>query len=185
MDMGTPVRLCSVIGIVNNLGLLTCGQSSEPEECDMAITTAKIVAAHLIAMSRERSVEITNLKLQKLLYYSQAWHLAFYDSPLFDDRLEAWVHGPVVPPIFGDFKHFRWNPIDVDPMPLDMPELEHGHLREIMKVYGDLTPNQLEERTHQEWPWKEARGNTPPDEPSKTVISLETMKQFYRSQMNG
>lgn len=152
---------------------------------DMAVTTAKNAAAHLIAISRERHEEMTNPKLQKILYYSQAWHLAFYDVPLFDDRLEAWVHGPVVPPVFGDFKHYRWNPIDVDPVRFEMPEFEQAHLREIMKAYGGFTPNQLEERTHQEWPWVEARGNTPPDEPSKTLISLETMKHFYRSQMNG
>lgn len=85
----------------------------------MAENTARQVADYVIAFLAEHGDPTTNLKLQKLLYYSQAWYLALYDLPLFDDRIEAWVHGPVVPPVYGAFKGKEWQPI----VPMAMPKL--------------------------------------------------------------
>lgn len=75
------------------------------------VTTASIIAKHILGACKAKQDFITNLKLQKLLYYSQAWHLAIYDEPLFQDRIEAWVHGPVVPSVFREYRSFRWSPI--------------------------------------------------------------------------
>ena len=75
----------------------------------MAGTSAQTVANHFVELLHDQG-GISNLKLQKLLYYAQAWHLALYGEPLFRDRIEAWVHGPVVPPVFGAFKHNKWQP---------------------------------------------------------------------------
>ena len=52
-----------------------------------------------------------NLKLQKLVYYAQAWHLALRDVPLFEEDFEAWVHGPVIPALYQEYKKFGWRPI--------------------------------------------------------------------------
>lgn len=67
----------------------------------MAELAAKRVADYIIAFAHEHGDPVSNLKLQKLLYYAQAWHLALHDNPLFDERIEASVHGPAVPPVYG------------------------------------------------------------------------------------
>jgi len=146
-------------------------------------------AEFLIAFSHECGDPLSNLKLQKLLYYSQAWFLALYDKPLFDERIEAWVHGPAVPPVYGEFKKWTWQPIECE---IDLPALEKAlekhvqdHLTEVMDVYGVMSAYQLEKLTHSEDPWKKARNGIPLDEPSTAIITHEDMKQYYRSRLNG
>jgi uncharacterized phage-associated protein len=156
----------------------------------MAETTARRVADLILSLANRRGMEMTNLKLQKLLYYAQAWHLAVLDKPLFPERIEAWIHGPVVPPVFGDFKHYRWNPIDSTPADV---AIEAGDprwpisecVREVLDAYGGFSGPQLEAMTHQEDPWKEARKGIPSDTPSTSVISHEAMIRFYRPQLTG
>lgn len=144
----------------------------------MARYTADQVADTLISLARNRHIDVSNLKLQKLLYYAQAWNLAFYDKPLFDEDFEAWVHGPVVPSIFQRFKTYRWNEITEDVTPIDDSDLV-VHLKEVLRVYGELTPNQLERLTHSERPWLDARDGLSPDIPSRNRIPQKSMKIFY------
>src|SRR6185437_3402754 len=99
-------------------------------------TTASNAADFFIAFAHDVGDAITNLKLQKLLYYAQGWHLALYDKPLFRERIEAWPHGPVVPPIYGKFKQYRWDPISENIASPDLPEHTKAHLDEVMQVYG-------------------------------------------------
>jgi uncharacterized phage-associated protein len=128
---------------------------------------------------------ITNLKLQKLLYYAQGWILALADRPLFDDRIEAWPHGPVVPPVYGEFKKWQWNPIAENP---GVPELLApniiAHLDEIMQVYGVLTAFHLERLTHKEEPWLEARKGLAPDAPCNEIIKPESMRRYFKAQLS-
>ena len=147
----------------------------------MGETNARTVADYLIWFSREHGDPISNLKLQKLLYYAQAWFLALYDVPLFDDAIEAWVHGPAVPRVYGAFKHCTWQPIGIDVQKPELSAKVIAHLNEIMDVYGELTAFHLERLTHSEPPWQKARGGLAPDAMSRNVISTEDMKQYYRS----
>jgi Uncharacterized phage-associated protein len=57
---------------------------------------------------------ISNLKLQKLLYYVQGFALAMYDKPLFDEDIEAWMYGPVVPCVYQEYKEFGSGAIEFD-----------------------------------------------------------------------
>jgi len=152
----------------------------------MAVTTARKVANYLICFARDYGDLLTNLKLQKLVYYAQAWFLALHDEPLFKERLEAWPHGPVEPNLYRDFKQFGWNPITAK---VTCPEFDDPrvkpHLDEIMDVYGDLTGHHLERLVHQEDPWKKARKGLPPDSPSKRVVRNEDMRDFYRKMMKN
>jgi uncharacterized phage-associated protein len=151
----------------------------------MAGTTARLVADFVISFAQEHGDPVSNLKLQKLLYYAQAWHLAIFDRPLFDERIEAWVHGPAVPPVYGDFKQWTWQPIGIE---IAAPDLGHeisDHLNEIMDVYGELSAYQLEKLTHSEDPWRNARGGIPPDGPSNAIIPHEEMKQYYRARLHA
>lgn len=149
-----------------------------------AETTASTAANFILSEAHRRGIKMTNLKLQKLLYYAQAWHLAIIDKPLFPERIEAWVHGPVVPPVFGSFKHHRWNPIP-DPGNVSIPAgdqrwpLAH-HIGEVMDTYGNLSGSQLETLTHTEDPWRLARKGIPADQSSNEIISVQAMIDYYR-----
>lgn len=151
----------------------------------MAIAKASEIASFFLAFSHECGDPISNLKLQKLLYYAQAWWLAIEDNPLFDEPIEAWVHGPVVPSEYHRFKGWAWKPIEDNP---GMPELSATvrlHLEDVMGVYGVMTAYQLELLTHEEDPWKHARVGVAADEPSNAPISQDSMKTFYRARLNG
>jgi uncharacterized phage-associated protein len=151
-----------------------------------AETIALQVGNYLIDFSHRVGDPISNLKLQKLLYYAQAWYLAFYDKPLFPERIEAWVHGPAVPSVYGTFKGWAWQPIPASPKVVPVFHVQvKKHLDEIMKKYGTQTAYFLEMLTHQEGPWRKARGPIPPDEPSHAVITHDSMKNFYRAMLNG
>jgi uncharacterized phage-associated protein len=134
------------------------------------------VADFLLAESRERGEVLTNLKLQKLLYYAQAWHLALHGKPLFRENFRAWVHGPVLLSQYHRFKEYRWQPIleEVE-RPNDLGDDLESHFDEVLEVFGSETAVALEMMTHREAPWLEARGDLPPDEPSSAVIKKDTM----------
>jgi uncharacterized phage-associated protein len=140
--------------------------------------TVDQVADALIHLSRERGYQITNLKLQKLLYYAQAWSLVINGKPLFDDDFEAWVHGPVVPQVFRRFKEYRWNDITEAVHP-PSDKLLFDYLSLILDKYGKLSPRQLEHLTHAEDPWKLARKGYAPDESSSETISKDSIKSYY------
>ena len=148
----------------------------------MAGTSARTVANHFVELFNGRS-GISNLKLQKLLYYGQAWHLAIYGEPLFRDRIEAWVHGPVLPPVFGAFKHNGWRPIFSAAGSAVLPDRFKPHLKEVLDAYGGFTATELERMTHQEGPWREARGGIPNHRPSRAIITHDAMKRFYGSRL--
>jgi len=149
----------------------------------MARYTADQIADTLIYLARERNIGVTNLKLQKLLYYAQAWNLAISKKPLFDDDIEAWVHGPVVPSVFRRFKSYRWNTIDAEVHPVNDAELR-TFLANVLEVYGDLKASQLERLTHGEAPWKEARNGVAADASSNEVITKKSMISFYTEMAN-
>lgn len=151
----------------------------------MATVLVDHVADTLIHLARERKLnDVTNLKLQKLLYYAQAWNLAFTGEPLFVEDIEAWVHGPVVPRVFRRFKSLGWKTIEAPVNPLPDPHLAF-HLRAILKAYGGLGPTQLERLTHNEDPWRNARKGIPADVSSNNVISHKDMKTFYKARINS
>ncbi|HTB93927.1 MAG TPA: type II toxin-antitoxin system antitoxin SocA domain-containing protein [Candidatus Sulfotelmatobacter sp.] len=150
----------------------------------MAVTTAYRAAEGLIKISHEQHSPITNLKLQKLLYYAQAWHLVFFSGePFFDDSIEAWVHGPVIPPIFRQYKEFRWKTItDVSVV---LSQEIRTHLDLVWKAYGKFDASQLERLTHSEQPWKEVRGELPIDASSHRIIPFSLMRKYYSSLLNA
>ena len=150
----------------------------------MPETTARLVADYFINFSHEVGDPISNLKLQKLLYYAQAWYLALYNKALFGDRIEAWVHGPAVPPVYGAFKEWAWQPISDAPAAPALSAEVKKHLNQVMRQYGPKNAYELELLTHSEKPWQDARGDIPPDAPSNAIITHSSMKGFYRSQLD-
>lgn len=143
------------------------------------MASASDIARYIVNFFQEVGDPVTNLKLQKLLYYVQGWSLALRERPAFQDRLEAWVHGPVQPGVYGQYKHNRWNPICDDVV---VPHLD-GDLveliQDVLEAYGGDSGYDLEMRSHREPPWLEARGNLLPDQESNAVLSHETMRNFF------
>lgn len=142
--------------------------------------TSSTVADFLLYESRERGELLTNLKLQKLLYYSQAWYLAIYNTPLFDEDFEAWIHGPVEPSQYHRFSRFRWQNITDDIVRPCFEKQVSDHLLEILDVFGSESAVALELMTHQEAPWIDARGDLPAEYSSKNIISKDSMGHFYK-----
>ena len=150
----------------------------------MAETSINLVANYLLIKFRESGDCLTNLKLQKLVYYSQAWYLALYDKPLFDNKFEAWVHGPVNRGLYDRFKDYKWNTITEDIQNPELLEQVKNHLEEIIKAFGDETAYSLERMVHHEEPWMEARGGLSEDALCSNIISEDTMKRYYRNLAN-
>lgn len=143
--------------------------------------TAAQIACHFIYLANETGSFISNLKLQKLVYYAQAWHLALYDKPLFEEDFEAWAPGPVIPALFDEYKSFQWKPILKDVKQADFPEEVSEFLEEVSEVYFFRDAFELEMMVHREDPWIKARGSLPIAEHSDAIISKESMKQYYKS----
>jgi uncharacterized phage-associated protein len=134
--------------------------------------------AHKIILrtDSEKGDIISNLKLQKLLYYMQGYHLAFFNERFFEDPLEAWTYGPVVPNVYHTFKDFGPKAIILDPNKYKEIELRNEQedmFEQVMSEYGKFSAIKLMEMTHKETPWKEAS-----EKPDK-VINIETMKNFF------
>src|SRR5687767_12251858 len=104
---------------------------------------------------------MTAMKLQKLLYYSQAWALVWDEKPLFRARIEAWANGPVVREAYdvhrGQFRVALWpkgHPDHLEPWQRETVDA-------VLRFYGDKTSQWLSELTHSEAPWREARNGMP------------------------
>jgi uncharacterized phage-associated protein len=147
-------------------------------EREDAVLSCFDVANYFIFLANETGSFISNLKLQKLVYYAQAWHLAIHETALFEEDFEAWVHGPVVPALYQKYKQFGWHPIDENVVLQIPPEIE-SFLDEVSDEYFACDAYELEQMTHIEDPWKTARAGLPPDAPSNAIIRKEWMKEYY------
>jgi uncharacterized phage-associated protein len=149
----------------------------------MALHKAIDVANWFIAKSAESGDLITHLKVQKLLYYAEAWTQTLADTELFDEQLQAWAHGPVVPEIFHEFKSHGWQPL---PVPSDerFPEISKEAteiLEQVFEVYGDIPAKTLENMTHEDEPWIRARGDKSQEERCDKIIPKEEVRQYFKS----
>lgn len=124
-------------------------------------------------------------KLQKLCYYSQAWSLAWTESPLFDEEFEAWSNGPVCPELFRVHRGlFTVSLADISENLEGKPPLTDKQcetIDSVLDTYGSWEPYDLREQSHNEDPWKNARGNLPVGTRSDAVIPKSVMGEYYGS----
>lgn len=137
---------------------------------------------------------MSHLKLQKLLYYIDAYHLAYFDKPVVEENFEAWVHGPVCREVYNSLrdKSLLYAELGFDnetnPTATIESELTQDQITLINDVLSELsqwTGFQLESATHKELPWIEARKGFGPADRCDAIISKETMRDFYKSEMNA
>lgn len=121
--------------------------------------SAMTIAKWFVDWANSDDAELSNLKLQKLLYYAQGYHLAMRGSPLFSDEIQAWSHGPVVPAVYHYFKEFGSGPIsllDDDPFEWDhVDPATSQFLAKVWNTYGGVAAWKLRNMTHAEAPWAE------------------------------
>ena len=146
------------------------------------MTSVKDVSKVVISKSPE---PISNLKLQKLLYYVQGWSLALHDRLAFYEEIQAWVHGPVVPAAFYEYRHFKWNPIEIPVEPSSIANEEISHIENVLAAYGSFTAPQLEILSHDESPWIDAREGYSEKEICQRIIMPEAMKTFFKTKINA
>lgn len=133
------------------------------------------VASYILA----NKGSMTTMKLQKLVYYAQAWSLVWDESPLFLHRIEAWANGPVAPTLYrahrGKFKVSRI--LGGNSRRLNKTQKET--IDSVLDYYGDKSSQWLSDLTHSERPWKEARGNLTPGRRGHREIKQAAMAEYY------
>lgn len=151
----------------------------------MCYSAKDIAKWFLCAVDRESGDSITHLKLQKLLYYAQAWSLVLLNKPMFNEEIQAWMHGPVVPEVYDEYSKYGYNEI---PKPEECVVISKEYeevLEDVMQTYGIYQAKYLEKLTHSEKPWIEARGNLPLEARCENPISLKTMEEYYTLMQAG
>ena len=152
------------------------------------MTNASDIAIYLIDKSIKDGTPITNKRLQKLLYYIQAWHLAINKKPLFDDKIEAWIHGPAIRSIYEIYKGFVASPINKIPDGEEVIKLEkktRDFIDRILNAYSKYDTATLEYMTHAEEPWQYARKGLEVNESSNNEITQESMLNYYSARLAG
>jgi uncharacterized phage-associated protein len=137
------------------------------------------VAAYILA----RQGDMTAMKLQKLCYYAQAWHLVWEEQPLFPERIEAWANGPIMPDLYAAHRgQFRVSAhlIGGDANKLTADQAECVNI--VLGHYGQFSPHQLSDMTHRERPWTDARAGLNPGDRGNHVIPWDAIAEFYDSQ---
>lgn len=147
----------------------------------MAPVSVFDVAAYFIKLADNKEMELTPLKLQKIIYYAQAFVYVFLGKPLFKERLEAWRHGPVCPELYRAYRKYGYKQIlSIENGGNDDNIRRISDVKEILdsvwEIFGRYSGPQLEEMTHQEKPWQDAirRG-------LNSTISLESMKRYFNN----
>ena len=120
-------------------------------------------------------------KLQKLCYYAQSWFLANYNQPLFPNRFEAWVHGPVSPDLYQRYRNWGW--LRISKRNGENARFSDNRVERVLnrvyEVYGHYSADELENITHNENPWKLARKDCSPNDYSRNPISMKEMRNYY------
>jgi len=138
------------------------------------------VANYFLAQQDESAGDlISNLKLQKLVYYAQGFHLAIYVRPLFPEAIAAWTHGPVVPELYEYCQKYGNGAI---PCPTEIDFTRYGEetrslLDEVYSVFGQFSAWKLSNMTQAESPWQAASS-------THSLITHRSMKDYFKTQLN-
>ncbi len=139
-----------------------------------------VVARWFIDRAAAADAELSNMKLQKLLYYAQGRYLARTGSPLFGADIEAWNHGPVVARVYGECKASGNGPIRIDLSTWPAGKVDRVAEQILSAVWveeGSLAAWKLRQMTHQEPPWKDAYDGTP-----RKVIPVSAIHEHFVAQ---
>ncbi|HTU18912.1 MAG TPA: type II toxin-antitoxin system antitoxin SocA domain-containing protein [Gemmataceae bacterium] len=141
------------------------------------------VARYLIGLgaAEDEPDLLSPLRLQKLLYYVQGWHLGAFGRVLFDEPMEAWKHGPVVKSVYRAFKDYGDGgippPAEVSPSSLSCRD--SAFIESVWQEYKKYSASGLRGMTHSEPPWRKARGGLSESDPSTATIASEDLRDYF------
>lgn len=122
---------------------------------------------------------MTNMKLQKMLYYEQGYHLAAFGKPLFKENIESWMYGPVVPEVYEKYKTQGSTPLPLEEDGIRMDKETEELFIQVYDTYKDYSAIGLMNLTHQESPWMNAIPHN-----RGTVITQESMEAFFKNKLD-
>lgn len=138
-----------------------------------------------LSLAGEELDPLTNLRLQKLLYYAQAWSLVIRESELFSEEIQAWRHGPVVPKVYYALPNDQGadciHPVFFE----DAPSLDKEDaifVRSVWEAYNQYSALKLSRMTHEERPWQKAWGGRPLDGTGTDPIQVDDLEDYFGKQ---
>jgi len=147
--------------------------------------SAENVAKHFIYLASQVFVGdnkeregITNLKLQKILYFAQAYYLSKLGKPLFSDAIEAWEYGPVVPSVYKKYREHVSDSIILEKDEAMLSDGDRENLKRVWDLFGGYSAGRLVEIAHAHSPWKEAYAS------QNKVISHKSISEYYTPILN-
>lgn len=146
------------------------------------ISPKKIATWIVNHIDRGAGEAVTHLKLQKLVYYVEAWYLANFDKELFDEAPQAWTHGPVYRSLYDKYKGNSWDALPPEKavkLPDDLGEFVNACIDE----YGQFGAKRLERLTHSEDPWKITRKGLPLEARCENEIDKLLIRNYYASKI--
>jgi uncharacterized phage-associated protein len=135
-------------------------------------------------VDRECGDSITHLKVQKLLYFAQAYYLANFSKPLINEDFEAWVHGPVIRAVYDAFSGNGSSSLDSVKTDFNPSASVENYLVSFYDKYGALSAKKLEALSHKHQPWIDAREGYQPYDRCEVIITKEAIKTFYASKIS-
>jgi uncharacterized phage-associated protein len=148
----------------------------------MEITKMSVRTIDVADYILQKRGTLSAIKLQKLVYYTQAWHLVWEDIEIFEEEIQAWANGPIVPCLYAIHRgSFRLPPGffkgDLDCLQSRSQDV----IDRVLEFYGNKDAQWLSDLSHMEEPWKIARIGLGDDERGSSVISIESMAEYYSS----
>lgn len=134
------------------------------------------VANYIVNVSIEKNAAITNLKLQKILYYTEAAFLIEANKECFYEDFEHWRHGPVIPEVYSKFRKYLNSKITDEQPSAQIDDFDKKIINKVIDSNINIDAWTLVEKTHDEKPWKETSTNE--------IISKVSIKKFFNNEEN-
>ncbi len=145
---------------------------------------------YIIAYCNFYDLCISNKKLQKLMYYCQAWNISLNEEELIEENFEAWRHGAVLRPLY--FKYWKYgygniymenNLVEkiLDKANKDINQSRFNIINKVLRRYAPMTADELENKNHTETPWLIARGCLEKHERCDEIIRKDIIERYYKS----
>ena len=181
VDVSEKIVNTSNLRFGEDLNFEPLKETTWKEAQKLGLAPLKIQVFDVAAYILEKMESMTTMKLQKLVYYCQAWSLVWDEKPLFEEAIEAWANGPVVKNLFD----YHRGMYEISSMPIGNPRLLNQEQQDtvdaVLEYYGDKSAQWLIDLTHIEDPWRQTRKGLPSLERSNRIIPLDAMAHYYSS----
>ena len=150
-----------------------CGRVYEKEKKeDRNMINVLSLSNHIISMFEKEKVKITNLKLQKILYYTQGYFFKEFGREAFAEEIYSWQYGPVVPTVYYQYNHCGACPLSSEEtLILPIEEKEKELIEKIVNKCKTMPSSRLVNMTHDELPWKNTNIGC--------IISKQSIRMFF------